>query len=193
MTYWAYLTAPIRTHDAKQILDASASRAWECVQIAPCTKPKLAEVGTAIHDVEPTVMAYQSAVRDRHLLVTSGQLYIEGPCAGRTQWPTVVRDARQWPTVVRDAYSGRPLCGTHTVADRCAGRTQWPTVVRDAYSGRPLCGTHTVADRCAGRIQWPTGQGDAGAAPNADPSWESSLLTVGAGNATCAVRRSTTT
>ena len=27
MTYWAYLTAPIRTHAAKQILDASASRA----------------------------------------------------------------------------------------------------------------------------------------------------------------------
>ena len=68
------------TH-TKQILDASASRARECVQIAPGTKPKLAEV-SAIHDVEPTVMVYQSAVRDRHLLITSGQLYIEGPSSG---------------------------------------------------------------------------------------------------------------
>ncbi len=82
MTYWAYLTAPIRPHAAKQILDASASRARECVQIAPGTKPKLAELGSAIHDVEPTVMVYQSAVRDRHLLITSGQLYIEGPASG---------------------------------------------------------------------------------------------------------------
>jgi hypothetical protein len=95
MTYWAYLTAPISTHAAKQILDASASRARECVQIAPGTKPKLAEVGSAIHDVEPTVMVYQSAVRDRHLPITSGQLYIEGPSSG-----------------------------THAVADRRAGRTQ---------------------------------------------------------------------
>ena len=29
MTYWAYLTAPIRTHTTKQILDASVSRARE--------------------------------------------------------------------------------------------------------------------------------------------------------------------
>ena len=34
--------------------------------------------------------------------------------AGRTQWPTVVRDAR----------SSRPSCGTHAIADRRAGRTQ---------------------------------------------------------------------
>ena len=74
MTYWAYPTAPIRTHAAKQILDASASRARGSVQIAPGTKPKLAEVGSAIHAVEPIVMKHQSAVRDRHLLILSGQL-----------------------------------------------------------------------------------------------------------------------
>ena len=85
MTSWAYLTAPIRTHPAKQVLDASASRARECVHIAPGTKPKLAEVASGIHDVEPTVMVYQSAVRDRHLLITSGQLYIEGPLSGAPQ------------------------------------------------------------------------------------------------------------
>ena len=59
--------------------------------------------------------------------------------AGRTQWPSVVRDAR----------SGRPSCGTHAVAVRRAGRTQWPSVVRDARSGRPSCGTHAVAVRRA--------------------------------------------
>ena len=83
MTYWAYLTAPIRTHAAKQILDASASRARECVQIAPGTKPKLAEVGSAIHDVEPTVMVYQSAVRDPDLLIAAGQVPMRDPPAGR--------------------------------------------------------------------------------------------------------------
>ena len=72
MTYWAYLTAPIRTHTTKQILDASASRAREGVQIAPGTKPKLAEVGSAIHDVVPTVMVYQSAVRNGDAEFTSG-------------------------------------------------------------------------------------------------------------------------
>ena len=82
MTYWAYLTAPIRTHTTKPIYDASASRARECVPIAPGTKPKLAEVGSAIHHAEPTVMVYQSAARDRHLLITSGQLHIEGPLSG---------------------------------------------------------------------------------------------------------------
>jgi hypothetical protein len=35
---------------AEQILDASASRARELVQIAPGVKPKRAEVGSAIHD-----------------------------------------------------------------------------------------------------------------------------------------------
>ena len=74
MTYRAYLTALIRTHAVKQILDASASRARDCVQIGPGAKPKRAEVGSAIRDVEPTVMVYQSAVRDRHLLITSRQL-----------------------------------------------------------------------------------------------------------------------
>jgi hypothetical protein len=85
MTYWAYLTAPIRTHAAEQILDASAPRARECVQIAPGTKPTLAEVGSAIHDVESTVMVYQSAVRDPDLLIASGQLPMGDRCAGRTQ------------------------------------------------------------------------------------------------------------
>ena len=114
MTYWAYLTAPIRTHPAKQVLAASASRGRECVQIAPGTKPKLAEVGSAIHDVEPTVMVYQSAVRDRHLLITSGQLYIEGPSSGTHAGK---------PTVVRNARSSRPSCGTHAVADPPAERS----------------------------------------------------------------------
>ena len=82
MTDWAYLTAPIRTHAAKQILDASASRAREWVPIAPGTKPKPAEVASAIHDVAPTVMVYQSAVHDPDLLITSGQLPIEGPSCG---------------------------------------------------------------------------------------------------------------
>jgi hypothetical protein len=49
------------------------------VPIAPGTKPKPAVVASAIHDVEPTVMVYQSAVRDPDLLITSGQLPIEGP------------------------------------------------------------------------------------------------------------------
>ena len=74
MTKWEYLTAPIRTHAAKQILDTSAPRAWELVQIAPGMKPKLAELGSAVHDVVPTVVVYQSAVRDGDRVFTSGQL-----------------------------------------------------------------------------------------------------------------------
>ena len=81
MTYWAYLTAPIRTLAAKQILDASASRARESVRIAPGTK-QAGRARQRIHDVVPTVMVYQSAVRDRHLVITSGQLYIEGLSCG---------------------------------------------------------------------------------------------------------------
>ncbi len=50
--------------------------------IAPGAKPKPAEVASAIHDVEPTVMVYQSAVRNPHLLITSGQLPIERPACG---------------------------------------------------------------------------------------------------------------
>ena len=114
MTYWAYLTAPIRPHTTKQVLDASASRARECVQIAPGTKPKPAEVASGIHDVEPTVMVYLSAVRDPDLLITSGQLPIEGP-----------------------------FCGAHAVADRSSvrrggevGRTELTSVATPINSGR---------------------------------------------------------
>ena len=39
MTYWAYLTAPIRTHAAKQFLDASALKGWELVQIVEGMNP----------------------------------------------------------------------------------------------------------------------------------------------------------
>ena len=38
MTKWEYLTAPILTHAAKQILDTSAP-GWELVQIAPGMNP----------------------------------------------------------------------------------------------------------------------------------------------------------
>ena len=57
--------------------------------IAPGTKPKPAEVASGIHDVEPTVMVYQSAVRDPDLLITCGQLPIEGPSYGTLPlWPS---------------------------------------------------------------------------------------------------------
>jgi hypothetical protein len=42
MTKWEYLTAPILTHAAKQILDTSAP-GWELVQIAPGMNPSWPE------------------------------------------------------------------------------------------------------------------------------------------------------
>ena len=35
MTKWEYLTAPILTHAAKQILDNFGSDGWELVQVVP--------------------------------------------------------------------------------------------------------------------------------------------------------------
>ena len=40
MTKWEYLTAPILTHTAKQILDNFGSEGWELVQIAPGMNPE---------------------------------------------------------------------------------------------------------------------------------------------------------
>ncbi len=40
MTKWEYLTAPILTHAAKQILDNFGSDGWELVQIAPGMNPE---------------------------------------------------------------------------------------------------------------------------------------------------------
>ncbi|GAB2761322.1 hypothetical protein GCM10027020_12140 [Nocardioides salsibiostraticola] len=39
-TKWEYLTAPILTHAAKQILDNFGSDGWELVQIAPGMNPE---------------------------------------------------------------------------------------------------------------------------------------------------------
>ena len=59
--------------------------------IAPGTKPKLAVVGSGIHDVEPTVMVYQSAVRDPDLLITSGQYQLRDPSADGSGAPYLER------------------------------------------------------------------------------------------------------
>ena len=40
MTKWEYLTAPILTHAAKQILDNFGADGWELVQIAPGMNPE---------------------------------------------------------------------------------------------------------------------------------------------------------
>jgi hypothetical protein len=40
MTKWEYLTAPILTHAAKQILDNFGAEGWELVQIAPGMNPE---------------------------------------------------------------------------------------------------------------------------------------------------------
>jgi hypothetical protein len=40
MTKWEYLTAPILTHAAKQILDNFGSDGWELVTIAPGMNPE---------------------------------------------------------------------------------------------------------------------------------------------------------
>ena len=40
MTKWEYLTAPILTHAAKQILDNFGADGWELVQIAPGHEPR---------------------------------------------------------------------------------------------------------------------------------------------------------
>ena len=39
MTKWEYLTAPILTHAAKQILDNFGADGWELVQVAPGHEP----------------------------------------------------------------------------------------------------------------------------------------------------------
>ena len=40
MTKWEYLTAPILTHAAKQILDNFGADGWELVQVAPGMNPE---------------------------------------------------------------------------------------------------------------------------------------------------------
>ncbi len=40
LTKWEYLTAPILTHAAKQILDNFGADGWELVQIAPGMNPE---------------------------------------------------------------------------------------------------------------------------------------------------------
>ena len=94
MTKWEYLTAPILTHAAKQILDNFGADGWELVQIAPGMNPenlvgyfkrplgltmstpeeRLAELGLAIPDVPKPVAVYVPAVRSGDQVFTSGQL-----------------------------------------------------------------------------------------------------------------------
>ncbi|WP_238343187.1 DUF4177 domain-containing protein [Nocardioides cynanchi] len=40
MQRWEYLTAPILTHAAKQILDNFGADGWELVQVAPGMNPE---------------------------------------------------------------------------------------------------------------------------------------------------------
>ena len=40
MTKWEYLTAPILTHAAKQILDNWGQDGWELVQVVPGPNPE---------------------------------------------------------------------------------------------------------------------------------------------------------
>lgn len=40
MTKWEYMTAPILTHAAKQILDNFGADGWELVQVAPGMNPE---------------------------------------------------------------------------------------------------------------------------------------------------------
>ena len=62
--------APIMTHAAKQILRL---RRVGSLCRSRRASTKLAEFGSAIHDVVPTVMVYQSAVRNGDGEFTSGQ------------------------------------------------------------------------------------------------------------------------
>ena len=94
MTKWEYLTAPILTHAAKQILDNFGADGWELVQIAPGMNPenlvgyfkrplapdmstpeeRLAELGLAVPEVAKPVAVYVPAVRSGNHVFTSGQL-----------------------------------------------------------------------------------------------------------------------
>ena len=93
MTKWEYLTAPILTHAAKQILDNFGADGWELVQIAPGMNPenlvgyfkrplggmstpeeRLAELGLAVPEVPKPVAVYVPAVRSGDQVFTSGQL-----------------------------------------------------------------------------------------------------------------------
>jgi hypothetical protein len=87
MTYWGYLMASIRTHAAEQILDASAPRARERVQIAPGTKPKLAEIGSASMTWSRPSWCINPPCVNPDLLIASGQLPIEGPSNGKVEVP----------------------------------------------------------------------------------------------------------
>ena len=93
MTKWEYLTAPILTHAAKQILDNFGSDGWELVQIAPGMNPEN-HVGyfkrplevherprgaprrarPAVPEVAKPVAVYVPAVRSGNHVFTSGQL-----------------------------------------------------------------------------------------------------------------------
>ena len=75
MTHWAYPTAPITTHAAEQISTLrlrGPGSVYRSPQARSPSWPVKADVGRV----------YQSAVRDRDLLITSGQLPIEGPSCG---------------------------------------------------------------------------------------------------------------
>ena len=95
MTKWEYLTAPILTHSAKQILDNFGSEGWELVQIAPgmnpenlvgyFKRPARRLMGAGPRSGSPSsgsrcrrwpkpVAAYVPALRSGNHVFTSGQL-----------------------------------------------------------------------------------------------------------------------
>ena len=81
MTKWEYLTAPILTHAAKQMLDNFGTDGWELVQVAPGMNPenlvgyfkrpqavsapeeRLAALGLSVPEVAKPVAVYVPAVR----------------------------------------------------------------------------------------------------------------------------------